>query len=151
MISSDGPSPTAATPKPRFATETDIDRILTMAEDFFNVSPYKAVEFDREAVRVLLSHLRSSGCLIVTDNGFIAGALTPLFFSPSVKVAAELAWWAPDGGGEELKTAFETWAKDNGADAVQMSTLNNPFAARLAKRLTDNGYTPVEVGYLKAL
>ena len=151
MISSDGPSPTPVTQNPRFATEADIDAILVMAEAFYSYSPYKAVGFDRQSVRVLLGQIIQSGCVVMTDNGFIAGVLNPLFFAPHVKVATELAWWAPDGGGEDLKQMFEGWAEDNGAHAVQMSTLNNSFAAKLAERLTDNGYSPVEVSYLKAL
>jgi hypothetical protein len=122
-----------------------------MAKDFFAVSPYGSVEFEEEAVRALFRQLLIGGCVIVSERGFIAGALTPLFFAPQLKVATEVAWWAPEGGGTELRELFEAWAEDNDASAVQMSTLNNPYAARLAGNLTDNGYAPVEVSYLKAL
>lgn len=151
MICSDGPSPSKATLNPRFATEADEDHVILMAKDFFAVSPYGSVEFEEEAVRVLFRQLLIGGCVIVSERGFIAGALTPLFFAPQLKVATEVAWWAPEGGGTELRELFEAWAEDNDASAVQMSTLNNPYAARLAGNLTDNGYAPVEVSYLKAL
>jgi len=151
LISSDGPSPSKEILKTRFATPEDEGHVIEMAKAFFSVSPYSGVEFDEESVRVLFRQLLSGGCVIVNERGFIAGALTPLFFAPSLKVATEVAWWAPDGGGTELRELFEAWAKDNGASAVQMSALNNSFAGRLTANLTDNGYTPVEVSYLKAL
>jgi hypothetical protein len=122
-----------------------------MARDFFAVSPYSRVEFEEESVRVLFRNLLSGGCVIVNERGFIAGALTPLFFAPHLKVATEVAWWAPEGGGTELRELFEAWAADNDASAVQMSALNNSYAGRLTANLTDNGYTPIEVAYLKAL
>lgn len=149
--SSDGQSPSKGTLNPRFATADDEDFVIDMAKSFFAVSPYSGVEFEEEAVRVLFRQLLIGGCVIVNERGFIAGALTPMFFAPHLKVATELAWWAPEAGGTELRELFEAWAEDNGASAVQMSTLNNPYAARLAANLTDNGYTPVEVSYLKAL
>jgi hypothetical protein len=135
----------------RFATEADEDLIISMTRDFFAVSPYGGAEFEEEAVRVLFRKLLIDGCVIVNGRGFIAGALTPLLFAPHLKVASELAWWAPEGGGTELRELFEAWAEDNGASAVQMSTFNNPYAARLAGNLTKNGYAPVEVSYLKVL
>lgn len=151
MISSDGQSPSKATLNPRFATEADEDHVISMAKEFFAVSPYGSVEFEEEAVRVLFRQLLIGGCVIVNERGFIAGALTPLFFAPHLKVATELAWWAPEGGGTELRVLFEAWAVDNSAAGVQMSALNNSYAGRLTANLTENGYTPIEVSYLKVL
>ena len=150
-ISSDGLSPSKETLKTRFAEATDEDHVVEMAKAFFAVSPYSGVEFDEESVRVLFRQLLIGGCVIVNERGFIAGALTPLFFAPHLKMATELAWWAPEGGGTELRELFEAWAVDNGAAGVQMSALNNSYAGRLTANLTENGYTPVEVSYLKAL
>jgi len=151
LISSDGLSPSKETPKTRFATAADEDHILEMAKAFFAYSPYSDVQFNDEAVRVLVRELMATGCIILSERGFIAGALTPLFFAPDILVASEVAWWAPDAGGTELRAAFEEWAVAAGASAVQLSTLNNSFASRIAGNLTANGYTPVEVHYLKAL
>lgn len=125
--------------------------MLAMARDFIQYSPYKDVELDEVALRVVIRQVTQSGCLLVADNGFIAGVLTPLFFAPHIKVATELAWWAPAGDGTALRLAFEAWAKFNGAHATQLSTLNNAYAPQLAAHLNDNGYVPVEVSYLKAI
>lgn len=151
MISSDGQSHSKETLKTRFATADDENHVIEMAKAFFAISPYSGVEFDEESVRVLFRQLLIGGCVIVNERGFIAGALTPLFFAPHLMIATEVAWWAPEGGGAELRELFEAWAEDNGASAVQMSALNNAQAARLTGNLTENGYTPVEVSYLKAI
>jgi len=151
LISSDGLFPSKETPRTRFATADDEDRILEMAKAFFDYSPYSGVKFNDESVRVLIRELTTNGCMIVSAHGFIAGALTPLFFAPDIVVAAEVAWWAPEQGGAELREAFEEWANEAGASLVQMSTLNNGFAGQLATNLSQNGYSPVEVHYLKAL
>lgn len=151
MTSSDGLSPSKATLKTRFATPADEDRVLEMAKDFFNYSVYSGVQFDEEAIRVLIKELTATGCLILSERGFIAGALTPLFFAPNVMVASEIVWWAPDEGGLELREAFEAWAVSQGASAIKMSTLSNGIAKKLSVNLTTNGYTPVEIHYLKAL
>lgn len=151
MTSLDGQSPSRETPKIRPATAEDASIVMDMAEQFFHASPYSGVLFDRPAVQATFYNLIEHGCVLVTDGGFIAGMLSPLVFSPEVVVATEIAWWAPNGGGTELREAFEEWAKSKGAAAVQMSTLNNHYAQKLASNLSENGYTPVEVAYLKAL
>jgi hypothetical protein len=151
--SSAGLSPSLETLNPRYAQAEDEDQIVEWAEDFFNASPYQGVSFDQTAVRALFNHLISSGLGVVLmhESGFIAGSLTPLYFSPGIKIATEVAWWAPERGGRELREAFELWAQLNGAQAVQMSTFNDTNGPGLAKNLTDNGYNPVEVAYLKAI
>lgn len=151
MISSDGPSPSKETLKTRFATLEDEDHVVEMGKAFLAASPYRDVPIDETALRGVFRQLISGGCVIVNERGFIAGMLTPLFFAPHIKVATELAWWAPGADGTKLRELFEAWAEDSGASAVQMSALNNEHAERLTGNLTRNGYTPVEVSYLKAL
>jgi len=151
LTSSGGLSPSKATLKTRLATTEDVPHILEMAGKFFSHSVYSGVEYDEEAVRVLVEHLLEDGCIFVNERGFIAGALVPLLFAPQFLIAQEVAWWAPEGGGRELREMFELWAEAMGARAVQMSTLSNVNAAKLATNLSENGYTPVEIQYLKAI
>lgn len=150
MTSSDGLSPSLEIRK---ASEEDVEHILEMALKFFHASPYRGVDFDFDAVRNLIKVVMANGCVLCTDRGFIAGTLTPLYFAPTEVVATELAWWSegPEGEGSALRDAFEDWALEQGAGAVQMSTLNTPLAPSLARHLTDNGYAPVEVAYMKVL
>jgi len=150
---SDGPCLLAEIQRPRLATLDDVDSLVQFGYLFVAASPYKDVGLDEDAVRGVITHLitNESGVIFISDGGFIAGALTPLFFQPSVIIAAELAWYAPGAGGTKLREVFEDWARDNNAAATQMNTLNNEFAASLSSNLVENGYTPVEVSYIKAL
>jgi len=122
-----------------------------MSRDFFAISHYREMTFDESAIRGLVQHLIENECVIVHERGFIAGTLTPLFFAPHIKIAVELVWWAPNADGTRLRELFEAWAKDKGASGVQMTAQNNDYAARLTQNLTRNGYTPIEVAYLKAI
>jgi hypothetical protein len=135
----------------RLATIEDMPHILCMAREFFNYSVYSGVEYDEEAVRVFLEGLLTDGCIFVNERGFIAGALMPLFFAPQVLIAHEAAWWAPAGGGRELREAFESWAKAMGASGTKMASLNNSSAEKIASNLALSGYMPVEINYLKVL
>lgn len=150
-ISSDGLSPSKATLKTRFATVDDEDHVVELAKVFLAASPYRDIAIEDSTLRQVFRQLLDGGCIIVNERGFIAGLLAPLFFAPNVKIATELAWWAPDADGTQLRELFEVWAQENGASAIQMSALNNSYAARLTENLVKNGYTPVEVAYLKAL
>lgn len=115
------------------------------------MSPYSGLHFNEAAVRQLFHKVLADGCIVVNEGGFIAGVLTPLMFAPDVFVATELVWWAPDSNGTELREWFEGWAAEVGASAVHMSALNNQHASRLTAHLDQNGYTPIEVAYLKAI
>lgn len=150
---SDGLSPSPETQKPRLATLEDLPFILECGRKFHAFSPYSSTEFDEAAVTHLVTKLieEPHGVVFVHDGGFIAGLITELFFAPSIKIAAELAWWAPKSNGSVLKQAFEDWAQHFGCSAVKLSTLNNEYAPSLARLLTEDGYTPVEVAYVKVL
>ena len=151
LISSDGQQPSQATPSPRAATTADAPAIAAMALSFIAASPYKDVEVTADSLMPLILSLIEDGIMFVSDNGFITGVVSPLFFAPSVLIASDLAWWSEDGSGEKLREAFEDEAANRGAHAVQMSVLNNDFASRLTKTLAEDNYHPVEVSFLKAL
>lgn len=133
------------------ATLEDMDRLMELSRAFHQESIYVQIPFDDDTVRTALMQLISIGSVFLNDHGFVAGTLTNLMFNRNVTVAAELAWYCPQGDGRELKEAFERWATAQGAIAVQFSTFNNVYAAKLAKYLTDDGYAPVEIGYIKGL
>lgn len=149
--SSDGQYPTPETLILKNPKREEIEPIIKMARTFIETSPYGGVTVDDAVLEGLCYNIAENGCLIKTEGGFLAGVLSPLFFAPDVVVAVELAWWSENGNGTELRTKFEAWAVANGAAAVQFSALNNSHAPRITAHLTDNGYTPVEVGFIKAL
>ena len=135
----------------RKATEADVGFLLDKVRDFHEYSPYRDVPLDEEAIKQLIFGLLAGGVIFVSDVGFIAGQITPLFINPKQKIANEIAWWSPEGGGQELREVFEQWAKDNGAHAVQLSILNDERAGRMQQMLTDLDYRPIEVAYIKGL
>ena len=60
------------------------------------------VEFDREHARSSLAALMERGVLLVAESagclaGAIVGLMAPLWFNPTVSVAAELGWWVDEG------------------------------------------------------
>lgn len=148
---SDGQSPTLETQTPKFATEDDIPAIFELVKDFVAYSPYSDIGADEAALLDKLYECLDHGCLITNGTGFIAGVLSPLFIKPSVSVVHELAWWAPEGGGAKLRSMLEEWGRSKGAHMTRMTSLNNEKGAEVASNLVSNGYTPIEIAYIKVL
>lgn len=86
--------------------------------------------------------------------GGIVGAVAPLWFNPTIRIASELSWWVSEehrGGtvGVKLLWAFEAWAKEQGAAVVSMSDLvigGEMPAGRLLEKL---GYVATERTHIK--
>ncbi len=129
----------------------DIELILGLARDFHSSSIWSHEPFNREAVRGMLQNIIPMGGVYTNETGFIAGMLTPLYFSPNTRVATELAWWAPSGGGRELREAFETWAREAGAALVQCSALADENFEDVNRNFNKAGYKLAELSYVKEL
>ena len=134
----------------RRAGPEDIPAIVNMGRDFHAYSPWSAVPFDDEATEDFAAKMIDGGVILMSDTGMIGGVLSPLYFNPAHVVAVELFWWATAGGGA-LREAFEEWAKDGGAHAVQFSALGNTHSEAMGRMFARHGYRPVETGYLKDL
>lgn len=128
----------------------DEDMIVEMAKKFIAYSPYSNVPVTDESLRGLFRNILQHGVVLTNGTGFICGMITPLFFCPSVLIATEMAWWSEGGQGQELRKAFEEWGRANGSHATQFSAFNNQFASSMNVMLTENGYNPVEISYIKA-
>lgn len=77
--------------------------------------------FDDLAFGATIETVAAQGFVAMSGGGFIAGLLSAHPFSPAWPVARELLWWAQDGRGMALLTAFRDWATDQGAREVQWS------------------------------
>ena len=132
----------------RKATHDDLDRIADLGGDFHAFSPWREVPFDRDSIKAFCARLIDGGVIFLSDDGLLGGLLNPLYFNPAYVVAAELFWWAPKEG-RELRLAFEEWAKEMGAYAVQFSALGNEKSETVGKLFQRAGYRKVETGYLK--
>ena len=148
LTSSDGPQPSKEI---RRCNQSDEDQIVEWALKFIAYSPYSMVPVDENHIRELFRQLLKDGVVLRGESGFIAGTLSPLFFSPSVLIAAELAWWSENGEGDALREAFHEWARDCGVEATQLSVFNNQYMGDLSKRLVNDGYKPLEISFIKAL
>lgn len=133
------------------ANITHLARLLELAEAFHSTCIYNEIPFEGKAVEEKLLAMIDMGSVFLNDHGFVCGVLSPLIFNPGYLIAAELAWYCPEGDGQELKQAFEDWAFSNGAVLCQFSTLVNGYTDKLGELLINDKYTPVEVSYVKEL
>ena len=123
-------------------------QIVELGAEFHAYSPYREFAFDREASAAFIGRLIEHGAVFLSDRGVIGGVLNPLYFNPSILMAAELFWWAHKGG-TALREAFEQWARDEGAMGVQFSGLADEREATIRKVFARAGYAPTELGFCK--
>lgn len=108
--------------------------------------------YDEDRIRSLVSSLIFSGVVFINSTGgFIAGTLAPLLFSSTVFVATELAWYAPNGGGRELRESFETWAEEQGVNLIQLSALAGDNFDKVHENMAKNGFALAELSYVKVI
>lgn len=136
----------------REATADDIPRIVEMGAKFHAMSDYGFAGYNPEAVaQFLAATIASPDAVVFThDEGMIGGALVPLYFDPSTKIAVETFWWA-DGQGMALLTAFEWWAEAKGAKAVTMSCLEGKRSKALGRVFRSRGYRQAENSYTRVI
>lgn len=132
----------------RPASLDDLPQVLRLAQEFHAYSPYRDYPFDAEAFGAFAERLMESGIILLSEDGMIGGLLNPLYFNPSVVMAAELFWFARKEG-RELREAFEAWATDHGAAGVQASALCDDQAEKIRRNYERGGYAPMETAYLK--
>ena len=126
----------------REATTDDVLRIVDMVEAL-RLAVGGPVPVDRPHTARTVAGLLASpdGCVWVSDNGFIAGALTQTIISPA-PLAQELGWYAADGTGLRLLRRFEAWARERGAVLIQLSTgPTGPDLSRLGYRRAEQAWT----------
>jgi GNAT superfamily N-acetyltransferase len=126
-----------------------MDFLQDVARRFWEITPYRVGDVDPQAVDDMVGGLiDGSGVVFRHEWGAIGGFVSPMWMSPSVLVASELFWWS-EREGLALLRAFEDWAKDQGAVAVNMIGLaTNERAGRIYER---RGYAPVEQVYRRAI
>ncbi len=144
--------PSPEQPKCRQAVESDLEDIVEMAKKFHQQSIWRESLFDENKVRSMAHVLLGLGGIFVNSaGGFIAGSLQPLIFSSTTFVAVELAWFAPNGGGRELREAFEEWARAQGASIIQVCLLGDENFDKNHANISANGYALAELQYVKVL
>lgn len=132
----------------RRATHDDLDDVVDIGRRFHAYSPWSYVPFDPDSLRAFCARLVDGGVIFLSEDGLIGGLLNPLYFNPAYVVGVELFWFAPREG-RELRSAFEEWARENGAYAVQFSALGDQKSETVGALFKRAGYRKVETGYFK--
>lgn len=118
----------------RRAEIKDIDDLAEMGKRFFAYSAFAdIIPLDEEELIKGICRVFDSGIIFVAVKedklvGAICGVVAQPWFAHNVKMATELAWWMDDEyRGTTLAIgllrAFESWAHENGAQAISMSDL----------------------------
>jgi len=133
----------------RQATQDDAAHVTDMALRFISAAG-KPEGRPSEVQQVVRGMIDGGGCF-VSPRGMILGIVAPLYYRPDYLEAHEIAWWCEDGSGLKLLRAFETWAREQGAREIIMSTLPD-FTADVATRLLcRRGYRHAEAGFRKVI
>lgn len=137
--------------KIRRATIDDLDHVARLGLAFINAAGMPPATLDecKEFCTKLLT--ADEGVAFISERGVIAGVLSPLYYKPSYKLAAELFWRAEDGNGLALLRAFEDWAGAEGANDIRLSTLDYFSSPIVEKLLVRRGYALHEKGYCRGL
>jgi hypothetical protein len=138
-------------PPVRVATADDIPHIVTLGRRFHAYSHWAHLPYDEAAVAELFGRMieAEDGVIFLSEDGVCGGLINTLYFSPQTRLAVELFWFAPSGG-TDLRQAFEAWARDRGAEAVQFSALGDGRRAATERLYRMAGYQVIETAYLKA-
>jgi hypothetical protein len=139
--------------KVRQATLDDVDAVMEWGVRFHAYSIWgkrvPIVEDDwRETVTSLLGS--DDAAVFMTDNGFCGGLIFPMYFNKSYRIAQELFWFASSGG-SALREAFEDWAKERGAQAIQMSCIADDREAAVRRLFRKAGYDATETALMKEI
>lgn len=132
----------------RKATHDDLPEILKLGAEFLAYSPYAWAELDPDAFATFAGHMIENGAIFLSDYGMIGGILSPLYFNPSVVLAAELFWWARTEG-KALKAAFEAWAVEQGCAGITFTGLTDHHEAAIRRIYSRAGYAASEVAFVK--
>ena len=126
------------------------DQRLAFARKFHARSTWKDAPFDDDAVLAFIANLEANAYFKITERGMIGGMIVPLWFAPSMSVAAEMFWYSEETGeGRRLREGFEQWASENGAPFVLFSMMTHdrePVVRRIYERA---GYDLHELAFRK--
>lgn len=129
----------------RLATEADVMRVVDMIEDLRAAVDGMMPVSRPWTAQVVAGLIQSPDAIVlVSDGGFLAGAMQPTIINPA-RIALEMGWFARDRSGMRLLRAFELWAAEQGAAMVKMST------GAVGPDLARAGYTMTEKTWVKAI
>lgn len=149
----------------RLATDKDIGVLVQMTKNFIkSTSEYRSIEISHKKLYDTITGIvkgdQTQGVALIALKegkpvGMILGAANSPLFSEQ-KIAMELAWYIEPKHRKSrasllLFRAYEDWAYRVGCDYVQMAYLSNTSNELLDQLYRRQGYTQVEVSYMKEI
>lgn len=145
----------------RAASLADAALLSGLGRQFFAESRFSNfVEYDQQATRGFIEQMIANGVVLLALRGldvvgFLGGCISGPWFAPRARIATEYAWWVhPEVRGTpialRLLREFEAWAKGQGADLVNLTSLaliDSPATNILLRQ----GYDLVEQAHVKRL
>lgn len=140
----------------RHATLADVPRLVEMGRRFHAEAYQDTLAENPTQMAVMARRLITDehGVIFVAEtDGRLVGMIGMLVYAHHLSAewtAGEVMWWIePEarGSGVRLLKAAEAWARDQGAQKIQMIAPN----ARVGTLYTRLGYVPIEVAYQKAV
>ena len=142
----------------RLAVKSDMPELLRMSEAFFNVSGYNDLTtFNKLDSHEVLSNLIKSETLLTDGNGAMLGFLVfPMFMNHNTLIAQELFWWVDEDKrksvvGLKILSAAEKHAKELGAEAMLMLSINDLDGEKVNKLYKAKGYKQQEQTFMRVL
>lgn len=140
-------------PDVRKATADDISTVVEWGRKFHAYSPWsKRVPINDADWEATVANLIASedAAVYLSDGGFCGGLIFPMYFNSGFRIAQELFWFA-DHDGTELRQAFESWARDCGAQAIQMSCIADEREKAVRRLFRKAGYAATETSLMKEI
>lgn len=132
------------------ASLADVPRIVELGQRFHAYSVHRDIPLDVEAFEAFAASLVEGGAVFLSEDGMCGGLVSPSYFNPAFRVAVELFWYAPTGG-QPLRQAFEAWALERGADAIQFTAMSDARLPAVTRLYRMAGYVPIETSFVKRL
>jgi len=110
-------------------------------------------EYDRASATEFLTRAVASPDMdvLMTDGGHLIATLYSLPFNKSVRIASEINFYAEDGAGADLLSAFEQWARDKGAVVCDIATMHGYRHEAIDRLYRRMGFSATEHHYIKRL
>lgn len=142
----------------RLAEKSDMPELLRMGKAFFDSSSYNQItKFDELSVTAVLNKLIEDKTLLTDGKTALLGFVVfPMFMNVSTVIAQEQFWWVDEdargnGVGVELLKKAEELAKEYGAKAFSMISLDELNGEKVNKLYLSKGYKRKEQTFLKVL
>lgn len=142
----------------RLAVDEDMTELLRMSESFFDASGYSDLtDFNKDDSQIVLEKLIDDDLLLTDGKNVMFGFLVfPILMNASTLIAQELFWWVDEhlrgsGVGVEILKQGEKLAKEKGATALLMLSLNDLNGKAVNKLYRSMGYKQKESTFVKVL